>query len=159
MLQAHCDFNSVLGLGATGGDRCCLVAPWWQIWEHLMCLAYSTVRNRGPRPLRYNKARLYFPPQTQSPHFYGCIQRGFGGSLELGDDIGDLVMPRVPFTYQCSGITYDFPSNLPLASPVVWTVSDGSDRQIDCGVIHQQTGRYLFHHVQELILVCHHHSV
>ena len=24
-------FDSVHGLGAAGGDRCCLVAPWWQI--------------------------------------------------------------------------------------------------------------------------------
>ena len=35
MLQAHCGFDSVLGLGAAGGDRCWLVAPWWQTWEHL----------------------------------------------------------------------------------------------------------------------------
>ena len=39
--------------------RCCLVAPWWQIWEHLTRLAYSAVRSRGPRPPRYNEARLY----------------------------------------------------------------------------------------------------
>ena len=59
MLQAHSVFDSVLGLGAAGGGRCCLVAPWWQIWEHLTRLAYSAVRNRGPRPPRYNEARLY----------------------------------------------------------------------------------------------------
>ena len=53
--------DNVLGLGAAGGDHSCLLAPWWQIWEHLTHLTYSAFRNRGPRPPRYNEARLYQP--------------------------------------------------------------------------------------------------
>ena len=66
-------FDSVLGLGAAGGDRCCLVAPWWQIWEHLTRLAYSEIRSRGPQPPRYNEAQLYSRRATaaiwQTMHF------------------------------------------------------------------------------------------
>ena len=49
MLQAHCGFDSVLGLGAAGGDRCWLVAPWWQTWEHLTRLI-STLHSSMPVP-------------------------------------------------------------------------------------------------------------
>ena len=59
-------FYSVHGFGAAGGDRCCLVAPWWQIWEHLTRLANSAVRSRGPRPPRYNEVQLYIIPPNNN---------------------------------------------------------------------------------------------
>ena len=69
----HTGFRQRSWIGAAGGDRCCLVAPWWQIWEHLTRLAYSAVRSRGPRPPRYNEARLYSRRATaaiwQTMHF------------------------------------------------------------------------------------------
>ena len=49
MLQAHCGFDSVLGLGAAGGDHCWLVAPWWQTWEHLTRLI-SALHSSMPVP-------------------------------------------------------------------------------------------------------------
>ena len=52
-------FNSVLGLCAAGGNRCCLIAPWWQLWEHLTCLVYSAVQNCGPQQPHHSEAQLY----------------------------------------------------------------------------------------------------
>ena len=45
VLQAHKALTAFMnhGLGAAGGDRCCLVAPWWQIWERLTRTARSEV--------------------------------------------------------------------------------------------------------------------
>ena len=52
MLQAHCGFDSVLGLGAAGSDRCLLVAPWWQTWEHLTCLISALHSSMPVPPMR-----------------------------------------------------------------------------------------------------------
>ena len=52
MLQAHCGFDSVLGLGAAGGDHCWLVAPWWQTWEHLTHLISALHSSMPVPPMR-----------------------------------------------------------------------------------------------------------
>ena len=53
VLQAHCGFDSVLGLGAAGGDSCWLVvAPWWQTQEHLMRLILALHSSMPVPPMR-----------------------------------------------------------------------------------------------------------